>query len=111
MIPTITRKQFIDAVEVGITRAGGVLDDVAQRRLRKVAATTPQIAVGTYGEGAACGCPLTRARLTTRYGGLTPLGKRHIQRGEQGMFTLHFDNAVCAAVNDSDYEGTVRIGG
>jgi hypothetical protein len=71
---TITRKQLVDAVEVGIAWAAGHGIDFtpeAAVKLRDVAATTPRVARGTYDAQAAAdcwvGCPVSQA-----YRGMSP---------------------------------------
>jgi hypothetical protein len=73
-IPTITREQFIEAVEAGVNFAieapNFAIDDAQAATLRSFAAThTGPVAFGTFEgklpNGDTCGCPLTITGLRT----------------------------------------------
>lgn len=64
---TITRQQFIDAVEAGIEKAGVALSDAEQALLRHVARTESQTTYGCFQanyEGKTCFCPLSASGIT-----------------------------------------------
>lgn len=60
MYPSITRAQFVAAVEAGILSARPDISALYVRRLRKLAKTADAVMVGTF-EGESCGCPLYQA--------------------------------------------------
>lgn len=64
---TITRQQFIDAVEAGIEKAGIALSDAEQALLRHVARTEPQTIYGRFVleyDDKTCFCPLSASGIT-----------------------------------------------
>lgn len=71
---TITRQEFIDAVEAGITRAdlsGCPLTEAEAIALRHVARTEPITVVGSFQmresvSGRLCGCPLEASGIAWR---------------------------------------------